>query len=500
MGPNLFGRLTINQMLFVSHLVLVMFIIVGMTYTRYTSEWSNRLDTTVEIAEAHLAPHNTFLSGAVAGRNYAKLLMPTTKDTLFNIPHLRFLEISGTSDYQGQPIGVRYSPKEQQAWRTDIDDTEVTVLAARLKELDAALSSKDEKTQARVNKLTYVKNKLQSDFNSLQSSQEIHKTYTLPWSKPDLSQQHWLLDLEQNILHVCIELRNENGGELWLVLDATELQAFRKALARSLLFEASGAFLVSLVLIYWVTLWIVSPLKRLANSMKSDVEDIRLNIPKEVQRDDEIGDLARSYMSLIQKIENQLGVLQQQTDTDPLTGLGSRYKYSRDGKAFLMHHLSHGRYVGYMVCDIDNFKAYNDLYGHIAGDNALCMVASVIGEQVKGQGVAVRLGGEEFVVVIEANTSHEIEEVAKRIHHAIEDLSILHRGNPPFNRVTISVGSIAIAPTQLAFDGEALLAEAFDAADVHLYHCKTSGRNKSHHQEVTIGELLETTVEKQCRE
>ncbi|GAL19462.1 hypothetical protein JCM19235_818 [Vibrio maritimus] len=102
--------------------------------------------------------------------------------------------------------------------------------------------------------------------------------------------------------------------------------------------------------------------------------------------------------------------------------------------------------------------------------------------------------------MIEANTSHEIEEVAKRIHHAIEDLSILHRGNPPFNRVTISIGSIAIAPTQQDFDGEALLAEAFDAADVHLYHCKTNGRNKSHHQEVTIGELLDITVEKQCRE
>lgn len=152
---------------------------------------------------------------------------------------------------------------------------------------------------------------------------------------------------------------------------------------------------------------------------------------------------------------------------DPLTGL-----YNRRG---LQHRLetlleidSHERYV--LLIDIDHFKAYNDHYGHMMGDQALIRVSAAIRDAVRSRDVVARFGGEEFMVLLTASDPQQARAAAERIRQSVYDLSIPHMFNESVaTNVTISIG---IAPLM-----ERDVEEAIGRADKALYQAKHLGRN-----------------------
>lgn len=126
-----------------------------------------------------------------------------------------------------------------------------------------------------------------------------------------------------------------------------------------------------------------------------------------------------------------------------------------------------------LFVDIDRFKAYNDAYGHQAGDDALAAVARCIGENIRRPlDTAARYGGEEFVVVLPDTPADGAARVAEQIRRAISDLSIEHAGSE-FGRVTASIGLASWKPER-DDDVSALIR----AADEALYDAKARGRNR----------------------
>lgn len=480
MRNRVFGWLTINQMLFVSHLVLVLSIILGLSFTRFQSEWNMRIEHAATMAKTHLSSQVTFLSGSIAGRNYANLMMPSTKENLRAIDDLLFIEISGVSDYKTQNVAVRYLSESNQVWRIDVSDQEVKVLKNQKANLVKMLSMTPDTEEIKRNKLQYLINKTNVDLASLSVSQTLNRETELPWNKSALQQSDFYYDSTLSVLHVCLPLRNINGGYIWAVLDASALDNIKGYLIKELLSEALTATLISMVLIYMVTIWIVSPLKRLSQSMKKDIEKIDQSHIPEITRSDEIGELARSYSSLITKIKNQLRVLRQQTDTDTLTGIGSRYLYKRSAPVFVNETLSHMNYACFVLCDIDNFKKFNDTYGHTEGDNALCDVAEVFRSQLGKDQPSFRLGGEEFALLIYGNTLDVLNSKVEHLRRAVETLAIPHIKNLPSEVVTISVGAVPLTKVTPRLDLEACekaLEQAFEVADKNLYTAKDKGRN-----------------------
>lgn len=152
---------------------------------------------------------------------------------------------------------------------------------------------------------------------------------------------------------------------------------------------------------------------------------------------------------------------------DPLTGL-----YNRRG---LQHKLKtlceldmHDYYI--LLIDIDHFKAYNDHYGHMMGDQALIRVSAAIRDAVRSRDVVARFGGEEFMVLLTAGDPQHAREAAERIRKNVYDLDIPHMFNESVaTNVTISIG---IAPL-IERDVE----EAITRADKALYQAKHLGRN-----------------------
>ena len=125
------------------------------------------------------------------------------------------------------------------------------------------------------------------------------------------------------------------------------------------------------------------------------------------------------------------------------------------------------------MLDIDHFKAFNDRYGHPAGDACLKRVTSCALAELRGaQDLAARYGGEELLLVLPGATTATAVAVAERIRRGIEALGIPHELAGANRIVTASFG-VAAAPTAAVSADELVV-----AADTALYAAKTSGRNR----------------------
>jgi diguanylate cyclase (GGDEF)-like protein len=160
--------------------------------------------------------------------------------------------------------------------------------------------------------------------------------------------------------------------------------------------------------------------------------------------------------------------------TDPLTGLHNR----RYLEARLAEELSRSKRYNYplsfMMIDIDDFKLYNDLNGHQAGDRALEMTAQSLRAALRKVDVASRYGGEEFSVLLPQTSLEEAGAIADRIRRRITSTKFPHGSSQPLGMVTVSIGLSSFSPALNS--AEAIVR----AADRALYHAKSHGKNRAY--------------------
>jgi len=173
--------------------------------------------------------------------------------------------------------------------------------------------------------------------------------------------------------------------------------------------------------------------------------------------------------------------LQDQANRDGLTGLLNRRAMDMQVDTLWEQATHAGRPFSLLMVDVDNFKRYNDHYGHLAGDECLRAVASCIDHCVQQAhddrtalgSFAARYGGEEFAVVIPDAAAGVHAGLAASLVEAVHALGIPHEKNADFGRVTISVGGACLDPAA----GE--IKTLFRQADELLYKAKGAGRNRA---------------------
>ncbi len=170
-----------------------------------------------------------------------------------------------------------------------------------------------------------------------------------------------------------------------------------------------------------------------------------------------------SYMS------DMVAALTAQATRDPLTNLfNRRYLAERATEIFSYAH-RHSYPVSLIMLDIDKFKVVNDLYGHDAGDQALIMVAKILLNSSRKEDLVVRLGGEEFVLMLQNMSGLAALELAENLRLKIEK-SVCHVGNIDFS-FTASFGVFTNE------NGLMTLEEMLSITDKLLYEAKHNGRN-----------------------
>ncbi len=180
----------------------------------------------------------------------------------------------------------------------------------------------------------------------------------------------------------------------------------------------------------------------------------------------------RAALASLAEREAELARLNQQlvqdSRRDPLTGIGNRRALSDDLPMLEAVHRQRGEAFAIALCDVDHFKSYNDRLGHLAGDEALRLIAATARGALREGDAAYRFGGEELLLVLRRVTPDEALTVAERVRTAVQRTAVRHPdGEDGVLTVSIGVACGSEAPRQL-----------LARADAALYEAKRKGRNR----------------------
>jgi diguanylate cyclase (GGDEF)-like protein len=166
-------------------------------------------------------------------------------------------------------------------------------------------------------------------------------------------------------------------------------------------------------------------------------------------------------------------LLQQQADTDGLTGLANRRAFDERLRYELDRCARECQPLALILCDLDNFKRYNDTYGHVAGDDCLKQVTKTIQSAfTRATDMVARYGGEEFVILLPMTAAQHAITLGEAMRETVAALKIPHAGNDTHSIVTLSAGCYSFVP-----DGTTDPADIIVRTDAALYQAKGKGRN-----------------------
>jgi len=189
------------------------------------------------------------------------------------------------------------------------------------------------------------------------------------------------------------------------------------------------------------------------------------------QRLEEEIDLRRRAEEELRTSNTELRVL---ANTDRLTGLANRHQLDELLALEWQRHRRSQKSIAVLMIDADHFKAYNDCFGHLAGDRCLIRIAEVVKRTCDRPGdLLARFGGEEFVLVLPDTDSPGAITIAERVQEALAHQAIPHPKAVVAGRVTVSIGIACQIPD--AYNSHQDLLASADAA---LYRAKAGGRNR----------------------
>lgn len=340
-------------------------------------------------------------------------------------------------------------------------------------------------------KLEFLINKSTRDINILQDSIHLEESAFIPWQFPSIPPgKDYVLSYSEHVFYFKLPLLNRNGGHVVAIFDASHLFSLKKQIYDALIAEAFVSLIISVILVYWVSHTLVEPLRHLARQMGKDVEAIDMSQLEELKRNDEIGVLARGINTLTLQTQSQMKLLRHESATDALTGLPGRNSYAQKAERFFNQTRAENQLLGIIVCDIDNFKLYNDTFGHGRGDDVIKSIADAMHDAMRSDDLCFHIGGEEFVALLPLSDAKFLNIIAERIRSSVEKLSIPHVTENGI--VTLSVGALLVTPSAKKWT----YSSAFDEADALLYKAKGKGRNRIAIGTLTPHKPSSTTKEK----
>lgn len=271
---------------------------------------------------------------------------------------------------------------------------------------------------------------------------------------------------------------NEEGVEMlggfavipdvdWLVVSQRPVKStlqVHEGLMLKVFIKSIPITVVMLLIIWFLAKLVTNPLRQLAQQARKMRQTETL---QQVQKINtwyfEANELKKAFLTGLQSVHRQVGQLKLDTRTDMLTGLNNR----RALDSILANLTKSQTPFAILAIDIDHFKQVNDTHGHLVGDEVLKDLATILASNIRSDDHCIRLGGEEFVILLPKCSVPDAKFFAERLRLIISQHSF-----PTIDHLTISCG-IAVWPLH-ANTTEAV----FKLADQMLYQAKQNGRNQ----------------------
>ena len=181
--------------------------------------------------------------------------------------------------------------------------------------------------------------------------------------------------------------------------------------------------------------------------------------------------MCSSDLKQIADLQESLEAIRYESLVDDLTTLANRKHFDQTLERMMSEAEQSSQSFALLLTDIDHFKKFNDTFGHQTGDQVLRLVALAVKQNIKGQDVACRYGGEEFAVLLPRTTLEAAMTVAEHIREAVFSKELVKRSTGEnLGRITISIG---VATWRHGDTGSSLV----ERADTCLYDAKRGGRN-----------------------
>ncbi len=284
-----------------------------------------------------------------------------------------------------------------------------------------------------------------------------------------------LLNESQALLEVAIA-DAENKKSIYLQTQTTRSlnQEIRTVFTSTLgILLASGLLIILLNLIILNKL-IVRPTTYLSLKFTAFAKKRSLHRRLKAFGPAEIRNLTSSANLMLNEIETLHRQVENLSQTDELTGVYNRRYFHEMFKRDKSHAIRAKEYIAVLLLDLDFFKQYNDIYGHVSGDKCLQDFATILKDSVKRTNdVIARYGGEEFIILLSDTPLPCVQAICKRIIKKLEEAAIPHEGSAVAHHVTCSIGGIAVIPTLETTEENLIL-----RADGLLYQAKEAGRNR----------------------
>ena len=212
-------------------------------------------------------------------------------------------------------------------------------------------------------------------------------------------------------------------------------------------------------------------IKEYLQQLEEKVQDLTFSLHQiESRLTDEINQHRQAQMAF-QKVKQELEFL---ATIDSLTQIPNRYSFVQYLDREWIRSTREQAPISLLICDVDNFKGYNDVYGHQAGDNCLKMVAQTLKNAIQRPGdLVARYGGDEFTVILPNTNLFGAIKIAEKMLIDVATLQIPHINSDNSQVVTLSIGVASQTPVY----GQSVEA-SIEQADQALYQAKTEGKNR----------------------
>lgn len=197
-------------------------------------------------------------------------------------------------------------------------------------------------------------------------------------------------------------------------------------------------------------------------------ENDMLNLRRESVRN---RDMLYHQKEITSKVEKRMASMKKLAELDPLTGLPNRYRINDYGQEVFESARRKKKPMAILIMDIDNFKAYNDEFGHLTGDKCLELVGKILSKHI-GDSFVARYGGDEFVAIFYDKPIQDVREYADTVRRQVAEYSGSNCDIPADRPITLSLGLVHEIPS-----ADSTWSDYIHSADNALYKAKMQGKN-----------------------